>query len=90
MRSPAETVILTFESGQTITFPFEQVKDRFGPIKDKYGTIEKIRYTVKDENELEAVILAEHQQSDQETRQTTPSRRPAKRKGKAKAAQVTR
>ena len=81
---PAETVILTFESGQTITFPFEQVKNRFGPIKDKYGTIEKIRYTVKDESELEAVMLAEHRQSDQETKQTAPSRRPAKRKNQSK------
>ena len=72
---PAESVTLTFESGQTVTFPYEQVKNRFGPIKDRYGTIIKFRYAAQNEHALEAVIAAEQNQTG--PKKKTPRRRSA-------------
>lgn len=87
---PAESVTLTFESGQTITFPYEQVKDHFGPIKDQYGTIIKIHYTAQDEYVLEAMIAAERHQAESKPKQKLPRRRSTDKGKKTKPEEPTR
>lgn len=87
---PAESVTLTFKSGQTITFPYEQVKDHFGPIKDQYGTIVKIHYTAQDERVLEAMIAAEQHQTESESQQKLPRRRSFGKSKKSKPEQTVR
>lgn len=85
----AEAVTLTFADGQTITFPYAEVEGRFGHIKDKYGTIEKIHYIAEDESELKAVISSELRQLEQ-TPQQKPPRRPANRKARSKTVRSER
>lgn len=58
----AENVSLTFLSGQTITFPCDEVEGRQRNITAQYGSIEKVHYIVQDEHELERLILFERQQ----------------------------
>ena len=87
---PAESVTLTFEDGQTVTFPYEQVKDHFGPIKDQYGTIIKIHYTAQDEHVLEAIIAAEQNQVESEPKQKSSRRCPTDRSKKTKPEQPAR
>lgn len=81
---------LTFKSGQTITFPYEQVKDHFEPIKDQYGTIVKIHYTAQDERVLEAMIAADRHQIESESQQKLPRRRSFGRDKKSKPEQPIR
>lgn len=59
---PAETITLSFESGQTITFQYEEVQNRFGRIKDQYGRILKIQYAPKDKQAFEALLSEERRQ----------------------------
>lgn len=87
---PAESVTLTFKSGQTITFPYEQVKNHFGPIKDQYGTIIKIHYTAQDERVLEVMIAAEQRQTESESKQKLLRRRSSGRSKKSKPGQPIR
>ncbi len=66
----ADNVTLTFLNGRSITFPCEEVKGRQKNIAAQYGSIEQIHYNVKDEQELEALILAEWRQPGPRTRRT--------------------
>ena len=72
---PAETITLSFESGQTVTFQYEEVQNRFGRIKDQYGRILKIKYAPKDKQAFEALLSAERRQPKRPPRKkSAPSR----------------
>jgi len=66
----AENVTLTFLSGQSITLPCDEAKSRQKNLAAQYGSIEKFRYNVKDENELEALIHTERRQPGPRARKT--------------------
>lgn len=56
----AVAVALTFESGQSMTLPYEQVSGHFAGIISQYGNIQHIHYLPESEAELSSIISAEH------------------------------
>lgn len=58
----AEDVTLTFQHGVILTLPCKEAEGRQRNLTAEYGRIEKMHYNVKDEHELEALILAERRQ----------------------------
>ena len=70
----AETVVLNFADGETVTLPYEQVKGRLRQLKEQYGTIEGFHYTVEDEHKLEALIFSARHPPERKSRR--PKRAP--------------
>lgn len=66
----AAAVTLLFESGQTITLPYEEVTGNYPRIINQYGTIRQICYRPEIEAELSAVITAEHRVQNGRTHRT--------------------
>ena len=75
---PAENVVLTFSSGDTITLPVEEISN-IGQLRNQYGSIEKIHYTVADEHRLEALVLSGRTPPCPKPRR---SRKPPQREGR--------
>ena len=77
----AETVVLNFADGETVTLPYEQVKGRLRQLKEQYGTIEGFHYTVEDEHKLEALIFSARCPPERKSRRPkrAPQRGPDRR-----------
>ena len=77
----AETVVLNFADGETVTLPYEQVKGRLRQLKEQYGTIEGFHYTVEDEHKLEALICSARHPPERKSRRPkrAPQRGPDRR-----------
>ena len=77
----AETVVLNFADGETVTLPYEQVKGRLRQLKEQYGTIEGFHYTVEDEHKLEALIFSARHPPERKSRRPkrVPQRGPDRR-----------
>lgn len=77
----AETVVLNFADGETVTLPYEQVKGRLRQLRDQYGTIEGFHYTVEDEHKLEALIFSARHPPERKSRRPkrAPQRGPDRR-----------
>ena len=57
---PVVTAQITFESGRTITLPYEEWTGHHISIMDRYGPIERVRYAPENEAELAHILMMEH------------------------------
>lgn len=72
---PAATMTIQYESGHTVTVPYQENPQQIAAILPGHGGIRRIRYAPESEAELARVIMEEHRWQTGKIRKAPPKRR---------------
>lgn len=72
----AFTMTIQYESGRTITVPYQENPQQIATILPGHGGIRRIRYAPENEAELARVIMEEHRWQTGKVKKPTAKRRP--------------
>ena len=70
------TMTIQYESGHTITVPYQENPQQIATILPGHGGIRRIRYAPENEAELACVIMEEHRWQTGKVKKPTAKRRP--------------
>ena len=72
----ASTMTIQYESGHTITVPYQENPQQIATILPGHGGIRRIRYAPENEAELARIIMEEHRWQTGKVKKPTSKRRP--------------
>src|SRR5699024_7389601 len=72
----ASTMTIQYESGHTITVPYQENPHQIATILPGHGGVRRIRYAPENEAELARIIMEEHRWQTGKVKKPTAKRRP--------------